>query len=114
MVVALEQSKVVCAGTDHRDRGIRFQREHAVVGEHDDGLARRPPREGPLCRGVEHAAGPFGVDVRALEQPEAELEPEDPPHGLVDHLDREPPGRDLGRQLGEAVGRRQLRVEAGA
>ena len=44
-----------------------------------------------------------------LEQAEAELEPEDPPHRLVDHLDREPPGRDLGRQLGEAVGRRQLR-----
>ena len=89
VVVALEQALVVGAGADHGDRrqSGASGSTPSLVSTTTAWLAARRARA-RWCRGVEDAAGPVGVDVRALEQAEAELQPEDAAHGLVDHVHR--------------------------
>ena len=112
-VAAEERQRVVRGRADQGDApsppGI--ERQDAVVLEHDDRLARH--LAGQRDRGRRLQLDGALVGVRPLEEAEAELLDEDPPHDLVDRLHRDEAAAHRLVEVRGAVVRRQLDVEPG-
>ena len=113
VVVALEQTGVVGARTEHRHPArVDREREDAFVLQEDHGGRGCPARQGSLRGCLVHGRRPGGIDVGPLEQAEAELGDEDATHRGIDRLHGDLAGLERGpERLAEAVGSRQLHVE---
>ena len=115
VVVALEQPAVVGGRADHRQLADGpGERQHAVVGQEDDGLGGGGPGQRHVGWILEHRRDPAGVDIRRLEQPQAQLADEHPADGGIHRGHGHPPsGKRRLQRLAEAVEGGQLQVQTG-